>query len=428
MNEDERAEAEAGAFKEELTTLFFRLLYGAALLVYSLAYGLYFFSWAWTPWWFNIATSYASRFLNGAFLLLTIRELWTLCGLMLAELHAGAEPINGPYRAARRQAINRGTFGIVVLALFGFGAGMWRLPLLLYFSKYLTVKKRMGVCFVSYAMIAGLWGWAYQNYHLTMHVEKFSYGTFSAYGTWHPNVAGRIILFLFLTAWFVFTREDAAEEKRARQAVRHFLPALLAIPGAYVSYRVFGCRTGAVLFLLFAAAEGLMAVLRLFDRKNGRAGGTERLIAGYRKKARLWRVCGSVWTILPLLAVAGSVLVGLFFIYKADQMQAKYFSRRFVEFVYAYWEIGLHSHALPEMPATTYFYYFDSTFSWMIFEKGLMAAAALLLSMCAAFRESFRQMDKKRMLLLFLLLLYAVMERMPEHALFIAAVGLCGVL
>ena len=42
-------------------------------------------------------------------------------------------------------------------------------------------------------------------------------------------------------------------------------------------------------FLLFAAAEGLMAVLRLFGRKDGRAGGTERLIAGYRKKARLWR-------------------------------------------------------------------------------------------------------------------------------------------
>ena len=102
-----------------------------------------------------------------------------------------------------------------------------------------------------------------------------------------------------------------------------------------------------------------------------------------------------------------------------EETPSSYFARRFREFFLAYRQFGFGAFARKLNVQKEEFYYLDSSFVWMIFAKGLLFAAGLLFTLCAADRAVIGSGDAKLLVISFILQLYMVMERIPSYVIFI---------
>lgn len=383
------------------------LIYSIGLFLYSFCYALGKLtpkSWHGLP---GILLSLSSIAVKIALIVLVLFEIITAARIVTALFlsKSGGSALSAELTLQyKKRLILMGGGAVLFLLMFSL-ARMAEIPLLLYFSKELPVRRRVKVCFFASALHFLVWMLALCLGLLDVYETAFSYGTFSSFGAYHPNIAAAFLFLLFLSFWYVYGRE------------RTSLSLILCAAGLGVSFFLLGSRTVVVLFALVFAA------LILFSSEAGLAGSICKKAAAFLQRPRINRICHAIYTLLPIILIIISILAGFFFLRIYGENNAKYFSRRFVEWIRAFREYGLACGPRDLNALGERHFYLDNSFSWLIYTFGLLSGGAYIAVMCIANYRIFRSKDNGLIFVGFLLLLFAVMEHLPEHALFIAYAG-----
>ena len=379
-----------------------KLLYMIALGIYSWKTYMYILYWADTPGLIHRLISYAELYLKGAGMILVALEV-LIFGCMAARqirVRQSGRPADDREQQYRKRYLLYILTGAAGFVLLCGKAHMFQLFFLVWTVRELETEKRMKACLAGSLVFCCIWLAAWLSGMLVPVTAEFSYGTFGAYGLFHPNVSARIILVTFLTWWYLYGQ------------TRKILSLVLTILCMLCSAVLFGCRTAVVILLVFA-----FMIFLLRDAGSVRK---------WRERPAVWKGIQIVYTLLPVIFLIVSAVLGILIVRTSAEQHEIYFFRRFTEFVTAYREFGFSVLPRDLNAMGKGYFYMDNAFAWMIWEKGLYCAAGLLGWMCLAMNQIIRKRDRGLIILGFLLTLYAVTEKTLEFPLYIVILSCLG--
>ena len=328
-----------------------------------------------------LAAGWADRIVSLMLGLLILREGYLLIRMFRKERSA--------FLASLPEVI---IYTLIFCLTFG-GARIFKLPLLVYFGSEKPFRERMKTVLSAQILLCLIWVLFRQAGWLGDNIKHFGYGTFHSYGLNHPNNGGMFLFFLFVEWYCLFGTEKTA------------VTVIMSLLTAGCTYAVFGCRTAALLAVTILIIHLLCVVPHKFS------------LSLHRLCERHHRVFVLLFTLLPVFLLGLSFLLGMYL----DQypgILGKHIGQRFTELIDVYRLYGLDLFVRSEMLFTNI--YLDNTYVWMLYGPGILASLGILLLMCSGCYAAAVSRRKELILSVLIILVYAVMERMPEHALFIA--------
>ncbi len=315
----------------------------------------------------------------------------------------GASAKDGEGAVSEKETVLWAVCGAVFFILAFAGTRMVIIPLLVYYSRELSVKRQMETVLAAGLCTMFLWAAGLCTDHLFMTEKALTYGTFRGYGFLHPNSLALILFSLFLILWYLCGR--AKDILFCGAGLLLFLAEGILL----------GCRTAAVLtalwFVLNAAGiasekgKGEDLIRRIFGRPKIRA------------------AAKALFTFLPVLLPVFAAVAGLAYMHVLDEGKAMYFSRRFTEIIRIGRDLGVSFFGRDLSALTERKVYLDNTFAWLLYRTGLLCAAGFTGMACLAGRGIFRSRDRMLSVIWLLLLLYSLMESIPGQPLFIVCLS-----